>query len=112
MRTTTMARNLGSERVVRRLSDLKLGYLNPLNIIHERKSMSGGKTYLPLPDRKSMSGGKACVPLPISRPRSSNHSMQRVSDAMTPAAAGIGKPRNSLFAASELAAARQLKRAR
>src|SRR5687768_2620272 len=96
MRTMTMARNLGSDRVVRQLSDLKLGYLKPLNIIQERKSISGGRTYLPWP---------------MSRPRSSNHSMQSVSEAMTPAAAGMGKPRNSLLAASELAAARQLKRA-
>src|SRR5580700_6137928 len=91
-----MAMNFGSDRVVRQLMALKLGYLKPLNIIHARNSMSGGSTHLPWP---------------ISRLSVPNHSRHSVIEAMTPAAAGIGKPRNSLFAASELAAARQLKRA-
>src|ERR1700733_8506502 len=91
-----MAMNFGIERFVRQWIALKLGYRKPLNIIHERKIMSGGSTHFPLP---------------MSRPSLSNHSMHSVRDAMTPAAAGIGKPLNSLFAAVELAAARQLKRA-
>ena len=37
----------GMERVERRFSDLKLGYLNPLNIIQARNSSSGGSTHLP-----------------------------------------------------------------
>src|SRR5580698_8766760 len=92
-----MAINFGSVRVVRQLIALKLGYLKPLNIIHERKSIRGGSTHLPCP---------------ISRPFSSIHRRQSVIEAMTPAAAGMGKPRNSLFAAAESSAARQLKRAR
>src|SRR4051812_29154422 len=92
-----MVRNFGNERVVRQLMALKLGYLKPLNIIQARKSMSGGSTHFPCP---------------ISRPFSSNQSRQRVIEAITPAAAGMGKPRNSRFAAAELAAARQLKRAK
>src|SRR5882724_1630272 len=96
MRMMTMQRNLGSERVVRQLMALKLGYLKPLNIIHARNNMSGGSTHLPWP---------------ISRPFSSNQSRHSVIEAITPAAAGIGKPRNSLLAAAESSAARQLKRA-
>src|SRR5438067_11961909 len=91
-----MSRKRGSERVVRQLMDLKLGYLKLLNIMNERKTISGGSTQRQLPIE--------CSP-------SRSQSMKRVSEAMRPAAAGIGKPLNSLLAEAEFAAARQLKRA-
>src|SRR5688500_6977601 len=92
----TMARNFGSERVVRQLMFLKLGYLNELNIIHERTSRSGGNT-------QRMSG-------PSIRSLFSAI-MNSVMLATQPAAAGIGKPLNSLPAPGMFAAAMQLNRA-
>ena len=41
---TTIPTNFGTLRVVRQLMFLKLGYLNELNIIHERNNKSGGST--------------------------------------------------------------------
>ena len=40
-----MAMNFGMLRVVRQLMFLKLGYVNELNIIHERNSSNGGSTH-------------------------------------------------------------------
>src|ERR1700677_2870815 len=89
--------NCGMERLVRQLMDLKLGYLKPLNIMKERKIINGGSPHLQLPRSR-------CPP--------SHQRRQSVRDAINPAAAGIGNPLNSLFAAAEFAAARQLNRAR
>ena len=44
-----MTRKRGIDFFVFQLSALKLGYWNRLNIIKERKSMSGGKTNFHLP---------------------------------------------------------------
>src|SRR5438552_6078936 len=78
--TTMIAMNLGIDFWVRQLIALKLGYLTPLNIMNERNNMSGGSTHLAEP--------RLCSP--------SHHNKKSVSDAMSPAAAGIGKPLNSL----------------
>src|SRR3954468_22008735 len=85
--------------VVRQFTALKLGYLSLLNIMMERKSIKNGKTYFHLP---------------IERWPSSSQSRNRVMDAITPAAAGIGNPVKFLSGEAwpSLLAATQLKRAK
>src|SRR5215475_9898826 len=84
-----MIRKRGIDLVVFQSTALKLGYLNRLNIINERKSMRGGKTNFQLPRWRSLS---------------LSHSMKSVNDAIRPAAAGMGKPLNSLSAPAWFAA--------
>ena len=64
---------------------MKLGYFTSLTIIAERNSSSTGS---------------ANRSLLCEKPFSSIHIKNNVSDATSPAADGIGKPRNSLFAAA------------
>src|ERR1700749_2047016 len=90
-----MIRKRGIDLVVFQSTALKLGYLNRLNIIKERKSMSGGRTNFQLPRWRSLS---------------ESHNMKSVKDAISPAAAGMGKPLNS-FSAPAWFAATTLKRA-
>ena len=87
----------GIERWVRQFTLLKLGYFTWLNIMKDRKIKSGGRAFLQGP---------------IVRSSTWNQSMKSVSEAIRPAAAGIGKPLKSFSGLSELAAATQLKRAR
>src|SRR5215467_14430874 len=84
-----MIRNRGIDLVVFQSTALKLGYLNRLNIMNERKSMSGGRTNFQLPRCRSLS---------------LIHNMKSVNDAISPAAAGMGKPLNSFSAPAWFAA--------
>ena len=59
-----------------------------------------------------MRAGSDHLAFPRATSFSSIQSRKRVRDAMRPAAAGMGKPVNSLFADPESMAARQLNRAR
>src|SRR5215813_12950292 len=90
-----MIRKRGIDLVVFQSTALKLGYLNPLNIMKERKIMSGGRTNFQFPRWRSLSASQ---------------SMKSVNDAISPAAAGMGKPLNS-FSAAEWFAATTLNRA-
>src|SRR5471030_1539389 len=83
-------------RLARKSSDLKLGYFTSLTIIAERNNSSTGSA------KRSLLSEK---------PFSSIHNKNNVSEATSPAAAGIGKPRNSLLLALLFIAARQLNRA-
>src|SRR5436190_12766014 len=84
--------------VVRQFTALKLGYFNLLNIMMERNSIRNGRTYFHRP---------------IERWPSSSQRRNKVMEAITPAAAVMGKPVKFLSGA-ELplaAAATQLNRA-
>src|SRR4029453_1531483 len=76
-RMRLMIRKRGIDFFVFQFTALKLGYWNRLNIIKERKSNNGGRTNFQLPRR--------CSP-------SASQRRNNVMDAMSPAAAGIGKP--------------------
>src|SRR4029077_13182975 len=76
-RMRMITRNRGIDFFVFQLTALKLGYSNRLNIMNERKSNSGGKANLQLPNR--------CSP-------SAHQSRKSVIDAIRPAAAGMGNP--------------------
>src|SRR4051794_5351799 len=91
MLTDTVLKN---GRVARRSNFLNEGYLTSLTIIMERKIRINGSAYRQLPVGKLLS---------------STHIRNRVSDATSPAAAGMGKPRNSLPPPLLDIAARQLK---
>src|SRR5262245_18445434 len=84
-----MIRNRGIDLVDFQSPALKLGYLNRLNIMNERKSMSGGRTNFQLPRWRSLSA---------------SHISNSVNDAISPAAAGMGKPLNSFSAPAWFAA--------
>src|SRR5439155_5679183 len=94
-RMRLIIRKRGIDFFVFQLRALKLGYWKRLNIMKERKSMSGGSTNFQLPRWRSLSASQ---------------SKKSVSDAIRPAAAGIGNPLNSLPAPAWFAAA-QLNRA-
>src|SRR5215475_8535187 len=94
-----IARKRGIDFFVFQLTALKLGYWNRLNIMKERKSSNGGRTNRQLPRR--------CSP-------SASQRRNSVIDAISPAAAGMGKPVNVFgwlapfcFAAAELKRARR-----
>src|SRR5208282_14152 len=82
-RMRTMAMKRGIERVVFQLRPLKLGYWKRLNIMNERKIRRAGRSHFQRPRSRSLRAIQ---------------SMKRVSDAVRPAAAGMGKPRNSFEA--------------
>src|ERR1051325_8252031 len=84
-----MIKNRGIDLVVFQSTALKLGYLNRLNILNERKSMSGGRTNFQFPRCRSLSV---------------SHNIKSVNEAIRPAAAGIGKPLNSFSAPAWFAA--------
>src|ERR1039457_4604360 len=83
--------------VERKPSDLKLGYRTVLTIMAERSTSTTAGRYFQFPRDFSFSF---------------NWMTSRVSDATSPAAEGIGNPRNSLLPPAPGSAARQLKRAR
>ena len=83
-----MTRKRGIDFLVFQLIALKLGYWTRLNIMKERNNISGGKTNFHLPIW--------CSP-------SASQSRKSVIDAISPAAAGIGKPVKFLLLADPLA---------
>ena len=85
-----MTTSAGRVRCVRQWIALKLGYRNWLNIIQARKSISGGKANFHAPSRRCPS---------------SNQRSNSVSEAITPAAAGMGSPLNGLPFSAGLACA-------
>src|SRR3954471_1733626 len=93
---TTTTTTFENGRFVRKSKYLKAGYFISLTIIRDRKAMMNGSRY---------NHGL------FEKPRSSSHKIKSVSEATTPAAAGIGKPRNSFPPPVPAIAARQLKRA-
>ena len=76
-RSAIKPRNAGIDRWVRQFRLLKLGYFTRLNIMKERKIRSTGRAYFQVP----MFLSSSCT-----------HSMKSVSEAINPAAAGIGNP--------------------
>src|ERR1700682_1074354 len=83
--------------VERRPRDLKLGYFTVLTIIADRNTRTMGRRYLALPSVLSFS---------------LSWIINSVSEATSPAAEGMGKPRNSLWPGLLGWALKQLKRAR
>src|SRR5215831_11389057 len=83
--------------VERKPSDLKLGYFTVLTIIAERNTSTTAGRYFQLPSVRSFS---------LSR------MINSVKEATSPAADGIGNPRNSLLPAPLFCALRQLNRAK
>src|ERR1700677_918688 len=89
---------LGKVRRARKSNVLNDGYFTSLTIITERNKSRPGSTYFQ-------------GPLERSRSVWSPHNRKNVSEATSPAAAGMGKPRNSLPPPPDMAD-RQLNRAR
>src|SRR3569833_3450648 len=107
-RNKAAPRALENVLVERNPSDLNVGYLTVLTIIAERNCFSIARKYLQAPS----SIPTAMLPSGILTGVSFCLITIRVSEATSPAADGMGKPRNSLPPPLPACAARQLNRAK
>src|SRR4051812_37298635 len=89
---------LGKAMVDRSPKVLKLGYFTVLTIMMDKNTSTMGRMYFNFANRNSLSFSLSLM-------------MSSVSEATSPAAEGMGKPKNSLLPEFPGMAARQLNRA-